>query len=186
MLFREKPEEPRHRKQQSLRIPVIEVGSGQEVRTDHFQAIAPRSVASQHQGRGLKGALDHRDLALVQFEVDNFPGLCYFPCKFFLDCLLKVPDRLDATVRSTEKASLWMNLAFVAIALNIFDAWITGATRRFEHDGLSPERARELALLFLCALEGAFVLARALRSTEPLHAAGASVTAALRDALPRS
>jgi AcrR family transcriptional regulator len=65
----------------------------------------------------------------------------------------------------------------------VFDAWITGATRRFEREGLAPERARELALLFLCALEGAFVLARALRSTEPLHAAGASVTAALREAL---
>jgi AcrR family transcriptional regulator len=65
----------------------------------------------------------------------------------------------------------------------VFDAWITGATRRFERDGLTHDRARELALLFLCALEGAFVLARALRSTEPLHAAGASVTAALREAL---
>jgi AcrR family transcriptional regulator len=65
----------------------------------------------------------------------------------------------------------------------VFDAWIRGATRRFERDGLTAERARELALLFLCALEGAFVLARALRSTEPLHAAGTSVTAALREAL---
>src|SRR3954453_2291084 len=65
----------------------------------------------------------------------------------------------------------------------VFDAWITGATRRFEREGLAPERARELALLFLCALEGAFVLARALRSTEPLQAAGGSVTAALCKAL---
>jgi hypothetical protein len=49
--------------------------------------------------------------------------------------MLKVPDQLDATVRSTEKASLWMNLAFVAIALNIFDAWIMDvALIDFDHE----------------------------------------------------
>src|SRR3954463_4579076 len=65
----------------------------------------------------------------------------------------------------------------------VFDAWITGATIRFTRDGMTPDRARELALLFLSALEGAFVLARALRSTEPLRAAGDAVVAALRDEL---
>src|SRR3954464_8045376 len=65
----------------------------------------------------------------------------------------------------------------------VFDAWITGATIRFTHDGIEPGRARELALLFLSALEGSFVLARALRSTEPLRAAGDAVVAALRDEL---
>jgi hypothetical protein len=35
----------------------------------------------------------------------------------------------------------------------------------------------------LSALEGAFVLARALRSTEPLEAAGASAAEAVREAL---
>src|SRR4051794_12808322 len=68
----------------------------------------------------------------------------------------------------------------------VFDAWITGATRRFERDGLTHDGARELALLFLCALEGAFVLARALRSTEPLHAAGAAGTPAPRGAPERA
>src|SRR3954454_5898074 len=67
----------------------------------------------------------------------------------------------------------------------VFDAWITGAMQRFEQDGIPRERARELALLFLSALEGAFVLARALRSTEPLRAAGAAVGAAVREALAR-
>jgi hypothetical protein len=36
----------------------------------------------------------------------------------------------------------------------------------------------------LSSLEGAFVLARALRSTEPLHTAGAAATAAVREAMP--
>jgi hypothetical protein len=36
----------------------------------------------------------------------------------------------------------------------------------------------------IAALEGAFVLARALRSTEPVEAAGQSASAAVRAALP--
>src|SRR3954452_23068529 len=63
---------------------------------------------------------------------------------------------------------------------DVFTAWIDGASARFAQEGIAPDRARELALHFLCALEGAFVLARALRSTEPLDAAGAAVVAAIR------
>src|SRR3954467_9430961 len=63
---------------------------------------------------------------------------------------------------------------------DVFTAWVDGATARFAEEGIAPDRARELALHFLCALEGAFVLARALRSTEPLDAAGAAVVAAIR------
>src|SRR3954451_8366007 len=62
----------------------------------------------------------------------------------------------------------------------VFDAWIDGATLRFGQGGIGDDRARELALVFLSALEGAFVLARALHSTEPLRAAGAAVVVALR------
>jgi hypothetical protein len=38
----------------------------------------------------------------------------------------------------------------------------------------------------IAALEGAFVLARALRDPEPLHAAGASVATAVRQALDQA
>jgi AcrR family transcriptional regulator len=62
----------------------------------------------------------------------------------------------------------------------VFEGWLAGATRRFVQEGIAEARARELALLFVSALEGAFVLARALRSTEPLAAAGESVVAAIR------
>jgi Transcriptional regulator LmrA/YxaF-like, C-terminal domain len=39
------------------------------------------------------------------------------------------------------------------------------------------ERARELTIGMVCALEGAFVLARAMRSTEALEAAGEATMA---------
>src|ERR1700687_2987851 len=35
------------------------------IRTDHFQTVASRSVAAQHQSSGLKRSLNHRHLALV-------------------------------------------------------------------------------------------------------------------------
>src|SRR3954468_23532554 len=65
---------------------------------------------------------------------------------------------------------------------DVFEGWLRGATARFVEEGIAEARARELAILFVAALEGAFVLARALRSTEPLQAAGDAVVAAVRAA----
>ena len=66
---------------------------------------------------------------------------------------------------------------------DVFEGWLRGATARFVHEGIAEDRARELAITFIAALEGAFVLARALRSTEPLKAAGDAVVAAVRGEL---
>jgi AcrR family transcriptional regulator len=65
----------------------------------------------------------------------------------------------------------------------VFDSWIDGATARLREGGIPRKRARELALSMLASLEGAFVLARALRSTEPLQAAGAAAVDAVRQTL---
>lgn len=67
---------------------------------------------------------------------------------------------------------------------DVFTSWIEAGIRRFTGAGIAPGRARELTLTMLCALEGAFLLARALRDTEALHVAGASVAAEVRAALP--
>jgi AcrR family transcriptional regulator len=65
----------------------------------------------------------------------------------------------------------------------VFKSWIDAGTRRFLDAGIAPERARELTIAMLAALEGAFVLARALRSTEPLTIARESTAASVRAAL---
>lgn len=65
----------------------------------------------------------------------------------------------------------------------VFDEWIDGASAYFAAAGIAPQTARELALSMLCRMEGAFIFCRALRSTEPLHVAGASAVAAVREAL---
>jgi AcrR family transcriptional regulator len=65
----------------------------------------------------------------------------------------------------------------------VFEGWIDSGTRRFEAAGIEEARARQLALTLIAALEGAFVLSRATRSPEPLHAAGEAATDAVRAAL---
>jgi AcrR family transcriptional regulator len=66
---------------------------------------------------------------------------------------------------------------------DVFESWVDGATDRLVDCGLTRKRSRELAFALIAALEGAFVLSRALRSTEPLDVAGASMTAQMRDAI---
>ncbi len=65
----------------------------------------------------------------------------------------------------------------------VFESWIASATTRFAAEGIERTSARALAIAMIGALEGAFVLSRALRSTEPLEVAGAHVAAAVQAAL---
>jgi len=55
---------------------------------------------------------------------------------------------------------------------SVFAGWMAGGTGYFHARGLEEARARDVTLALIGALEGAFVLARALRSAEPLLAAG--------------
>jgi len=66
----------------------------------------------------------------------------------------------------------------------VFESWIAAAAQFLAAAGIERAAARALALSILSLLEGAFIFSRSLRSTEPLHAAGASAVAAVRAALP--
>ena len=65
----------------------------------------------------------------------------------------------------------------------VFESWIDALAGRHEAAGIDSHQARELAIAFLAALEGAFVLARATRSTEPLRIAGEIVAEAVEGML---
>ena len=67
---------------------------------------------------------------------------------------------------------------------DVFDGWLDSATERLTGAGIAEPRARELAIGMVAALEGAFVLARAQRSTEPLTVAGELMADAVQRALP--
>ena len=66
---------------------------------------------------------------------------------------------------------------------DVFAGWIEGGTLRFEMAGLPRPEARRLVIEMIAGLEGAFVLARALRSTEPIERAGAAVISSIEASL---
>ncbi len=66
---------------------------------------------------------------------------------------------------------------------DVFASWITALTERIVSAGADRTAAAELAMSTLALLEGAFVLSRALRSTDPMRAAGQTATQAARTAL---
>jgi len=65
----------------------------------------------------------------------------------------------------------------------VFESWIATAAGRLGESGLEPDRSRALAISMFCSLEGAFVLARAQRTTEPLEIAGETQSELLRLAI---
>ena len=65
----------------------------------------------------------------------------------------------------------------------VFEEWIGGASAMFRHAGVAEAEARVLAISLINALEGAFVLARTLRSPEPLEAAATTMTDTVKAAL---
>jgi AcrR family transcriptional regulator len=65
----------------------------------------------------------------------------------------------------------------------VFDRWFETLTAYFAEAGIPAKGSRELAIQMLCAIEGAFVFSRAMRSTEALEVAGRATAAAVREAL---
>jgi AcrR family transcriptional regulator len=73
--------------------------------------------------------------------------------------------------------------AMRAACADVFESWIAAAVPRFTEAGLDAGISRQLVIGMISALEGAFVLARASRSTEALHVAGELVARTVQDAL---
>jgi AcrR family transcriptional regulator len=65
-------------------------------------------------------------------------------------------------------------------AAEVFTGWLDGGTAYFIARGLDEVAARELTVALISALEGAFILARTLRSVEPLMLAGRALAPAYR------
>ncbi|MFE2523290.1 TetR family transcriptional regulator C-terminal domain-containing protein [Streptomyces sp. NPDC059382] len=68
----------------------------------------------------------------------------------------------------------------------VFEAWFDAATQWFGRRVAEPEKARSLAYSMVTMLEGAFMLSRAARDTEPLRVAGRSMAQLYRTARPRT
>jgi AcrR family transcriptional regulator len=66
---------------------------------------------------------------------------------------------------------------------DVFASWIEAASERAVAAGIEEAAARQLAITLICELEGAFLLCRAMKSTEPMGIAGANAVAATHAAL---
>jgi AcrR family transcriptional regulator len=69
---------------------------------------------------------------------------------------------------------------------DVFTAWIDYGTAKFQRFGLAEHAARRLTISLVNSLEGAFILSRALRDTEPLTVASATTVLAAKAALAES
>jgi AcrR family transcriptional regulator len=65
----------------------------------------------------------------------------------------------------------------------VFESWIAEATRRFTAAGIPKKKSRDLAILVIAALEGAFVLARGMHDARPVEVAGELVATTVSDAM---
>jgi AcrR family transcriptional regulator len=66
---------------------------------------------------------------------------------------------------------------------DVFESWIESGTEHFRAAGIDHAPARELAIYMIFLLEGAFVHARATRTTEALEVAGEQAARAVEIAL---
>ena len=106
------------------------------------------------------------------------------------DCFAAAADTLQATgyADACPIATVALEVASTDETLRqatagVFASWITALSRRIVSAGVDEATATELAISVIALLEGAFILSRALRSTEPMKAAGKAATEAARAAL---
>lgn len=128
-------------------------------------------------------------LALYEAIVAAAPDLQTGVREFFTGAAatLRATDFADACPIATvagEVASTHDGLR--RATADVFESWLAAMTGDLLEAGVAPERARPLALSTLTLLEGAFLLCRSLRSTEPMEASADAALAALAVALPSS
>jgi AcrR family transcriptional regulator len=98
--------------------------------------------------------------------------------------VLKATDYADACPIETVALEVSSSNETLRIACaEVFEGWIEAGLARHERVGISKETARALTVLFISALEGAFVLCRAKRDTEALEVAAEYVSRSVADAL---
>jgi AcrR family transcriptional regulator len=123
---------------------------------------------------------------LIPAVFDTAPDLVSGVRNFFAGAAehLRETDYADACPIATVALEVSSSSEILRQACaDVFERWIAAGAARHHTGGLTPEKARELTIALLAALEGAFVLARALRSTEPLDIAGELVAGAVQTAL---
>lgn len=126
-------------------------------------------------------------LALYQAIVEAAPDLHTGVADFFAGAAetLRATDFADACPIATVAGEVASTHEVLRQATaDVFESWLRAMSDDLREAGVAYDGARPLALATLTSLEGAFLLCRTLRSTEPMAAAGQAVLAGLTTALP--
>ncbi len=107
--------------QQNLRVAAIHVCPSQKICTNHLQAVAPGLVRPEHQGRDLDRLLDHRELALINLEIDQLRRLAVLAGQLFLHFPLQL--RLGHLPGSVQPGCTFEALALVVPAWPTLGPW---------------------------------------------------------------
>ncbi len=112
---------------------------------------------------------------IIEAVLDTAPDLATGVRDSFVGAaaLLRESGYADACPIATVAAEVaGSNEALRAVTGEIFEGWVAVLDRRLAAAGVPADDAHELALAYLAALEGAFLLCRATRSTAPMEAVG--------------
>ena len=125
-------------------------------------------------------------LALYRQVVGDAPDLITAVRDFFAGAgeTLRVTGYADACPIATVAGEVASSDDVLRQATaDVFESWLAALGDDLVEAGADAATARSLALSVLAILEGAFLLCRALRSTEPMDAAGAVAAALVSTAL---
>jgi AcrR family transcriptional regulator len=78
------------------------------------------------------------------------------------------------------------NEALRLATARVFSSWVAAGAERLRRAGVGSDRAEDLTRSVIALLEGAFVLARAMKDTRPMEAAGEAAVALVKHELDRS
>jgi AcrR family transcriptional regulator len=123
---------------------------------------------------------------LIPAVFDSAPDLVSAVRAFFAGAAehLRATDYEDACPIATVALEVSSTSEPMRIACaDVFESWIAAGVPRFTAAGLDETTSRQLVIGMISALEGAFVLARATRSTEALHVTGELVAGNVQHAL---
>lgn len=127
-------------------------------------------------------------LALYESIAAAAPDLVSTVRDFFAGAgeTLVVTDFADACPIATVAGEIASTHEVLRVATaDVFESWLNALSNDAAEAGIAPHRARALAMSVLALLEGAFLLSRSKRTTEPMRACGdvavALVSAALSE-----
>jgi TetR/AcrR family transcriptional repressor of lmrAB and yxaGH operons len=116
---------------------------------------------------------------------ESASGAIVLACDFLARRLERSEFKLGCPLATTTLEVAAENEEIRAVCAHHFTSWIAFLSELFTAYGMSAERAPAWATLVLSSIEGALVLSRAERKTEPLHTCG-TLLAALLDEQTRT